>query len=113
MEQVRSTRRPSVVNMSLGGFRSFPLDGAVKSLTNSGVHVAVAAGNSGLPSNFYSPAGASSAVTVGAIDITDSRPSWSNWGPKVDIFAPGRDVISAWNTNDTVCQFYGAPAHFS
>jgi cerevisin len=90
--------------MSLGGLVTKPLDKAVKSLTRSHVHVAVAAGNSGFDSNFFSPARAPSAVTVAATDITDKRPSWSNFGGPVKIFAPGQDIISAWNTNDTVCQ---------
>jgi cerevisin len=100
--------KPSVVNMSLGGFESPPLDNAVSSLVASGIHVAVAAGNSGLPSNIYSPARASGVVAVAATDITDTRPNWSNWGSPVKIFAPGQDVISSWSTSDTVCQCYSA-----
>jgi cerevisin len=71
---------------------TLPLDYAVESLTARGVHVAVAAGNSGTDSNLFSPARAPGAVTVAATDITDTRPSWSNFGTPVKIFAPGQDI---------------------
>jgi len=103
-ERAKSTGRPSIANMSLGGILTLSLNEAVESLTASGVHVAVAAGNSGLDSSLYSPAGAPSAVTVAATDITDTRPSWSNFGEPVKIFAPGQDIISSWNMDDSVCQ---------
>lgn len=97
---------PSVVNMSLGGSANSALDKAVNSLANIGVHVAVAAGNSGLPASFFSPARAAAAITVAASDITDTYPSWSNWGLRVAMIAPGQDIISSWNTHDTVHRFY-------
>lgn len=104
--EASASGRPSVVNMSLGGSKSPSMDSAVNSLTTSGVHVAVAAGNSGLPAEAFSPASAPSAFTVAATNITDTRPWWSNWGLSVDIFAPGQDILSAWNTNDTVRRFH-------
>lgn len=42
-----------------------------------------------------SPASATSAITVGAIDNKDSKASFSNYGASVDIFAPGVDILSA------------------
>ena len=44
-----------------------------------------------------SPASTLEAITVGASDITDGRAYYSNFGPLVDIFAPGSNVTSAWN----------------
>ena len=92
--------------MSLGGYVNFALDKAVNSLAANGVHVVVAAGNSGFSSSFFSPARASRAITVAATDITDTRPSWSNWGLPITIFAPGQNITSSWNTDDTVHQIY-------
>ncbi|KAF8662094.1 hypothetical protein AX16_001204 [Volvariella volvacea WC 439] len=96
LTQARATGRPSIVSMSLGGGASTSLDSAVASLTSGGVHVVVAAGNNNDDANFYSPARAPSAITVGASTIADARASFSNYGSVVDVFAPGQDVISAW-----------------
>ncbi|KAF9522564.1 serine protease [Crepidotus variabilis] len=98
--QAAASGRPSVVSMSLGGGAAQPLDDAVTSLTRAGVHVAVAAGNSNTDAGTSSPARVPSVVTVGASTITDARASFSSYGRVVDIFAPGQDVISTWNTND-------------
>ena len=61
-------------------------------------------GNSNEDAIGTSPANSPDAITVGATDITDSRASYSNYGPIVDIFSPGTSVTSAWigspdNTN--------------
>lgn len=42
-----------------------------------------------------SPGSAPNAITVGAFDATtDERADFSNFGPEVDIYAPGVDVLS-------------------
>jgi hypothetical protein len=41
------------------------------------------------------------ALTVSATDRNDKRATFSNYGTCTDIFAPGVDIQSAWNTNDT------------
>ena len=102
----RASLRPSIVSMSLGGGANLALDKAVRKLTSQGVHVAVAAGNDNKDAAGTSPAREPSAVTVGASTIGDERAFFSNFGSVVDIFAPGRFVISAWIDNDTVrCSF--------
>ena len=45
LSQARSSGRPTIASMSLGGGVSTALDNAVASLTSAGVHVTVAAGN--------------------------------------------------------------------
>ncbi|GAB3731096.1 S8 family peptidase [Nocardiopsis nanhaiensis] len=84
----------AVANMSLGGPASQAVDDAVNSLADSGVFVAVAAGNEGQDAGNTSPGGASGVVTVGASDETDAAASFSNHGSSVDIYAPGVDVES-------------------
>jgi subtilisin family serine protease len=42
-----------------------------------------------------SPARVPKAVTVAATDSADRKPSWSNYGPCVDLFAPGAGIVSA------------------
>jgi subtilisin family serine protease len=87
---------PMVANMSLGGGSSAALDAAVDSVVAAGVVFAVAAGNADMNACFSSPASADNAITVGATNIRDIRSSFSNYGPCVDIFAPGEQITSAW-----------------
>jgi subtilisin family serine protease len=99
-------RSPAVANMSLGGGASTAVDNALVKLIQSGVTVGVAAGNGNRGGRQqdacnYSPARVGAAITVGATDKTDTKTSWSNYGPCVDIFAPGSGITSAWYTNDT------------
>jgi hypothetical protein len=83
-----------VVNMSLGGDQDAAVDAAVRNLTNNGVPVVVAAGNKNRPACFGSPAEVREAITVGALDQSDRRADFSNWGVCVDLYAPGVDIVS-------------------
>ncbi len=89
---------PAVANMSLGGGASQATDDAIARLTNAGVTVVVAAGNSNDNACNYSPARAPSAITVGSTTSTDARSSFSSFGTCLDIFAPGSSILSAWYT---------------
>jgi subtilisin family serine protease len=93
--------KPAVANMSLGGGVSTALDQAVANSISAGVSYAIAAGNSNANACNSSPARVASAVTVGATTNTDARSSFSNFGTCLDIFAPGSNITSSWNTNDT------------
>ncbi|RBM11817.1 S8 family peptidase [Streptomyces sp. PT12] len=93
---------PAVANLSLGGPADPVLDAAAQNTIASGVTLAVAAGNSyGADANNYSPARVPEAITVASSTITDGVSSFSNLGSRVDIFGPGTDITSAWNTSDT------------
>jgi subtilisin family serine protease len=88
-------------NMSLGGGKSTAMDTAVNNAVESGVIMAVAAGNDGFFPPFadacdYSPAAASEALTVASSDVGDRRSGFSNYGVCTNIFAPGSDITSAW-----------------
>ncbi|KAJ3524576.1 hypothetical protein NMY22_g10943 [Coprinellus aureogranulatus] len=91
---------PKVVSMSLGGGASDPLDMAARKLVERGVHVVVAAGNANADANTTSLARVAEVITVGASTIEDKRAFFSNYGPGVDVFAPGYRVISAWIGSD-------------
>jgi subtilisin family serine protease len=93
--------KPAVANMSLGGGANASLDSAVQGAITRGVTFAVAAGNANTNAANTSPARVGAAITVGSTDRNDARSSFSNYGPVVDVFAPGRDITSAWNTSDT------------
>jgi subtilisin family serine protease len=91
----------AVANMSLGGGASTALDTAVVNSINAGVTYAIAAGNSNARACSSSPARVPAAITVGATTSTDARASYSNYGTCLDLFAPGSNITSAWNTSDS------------
>ncbi|SNQ45609.1 Peptidase S8 and S53 subtilisin kexin sedolisin [Frankia canadensis] len=93
---------PAVVNMSLGANASRALDQAVRQSINSGLTYSVAAGNSNGNACNESPSRVPGAITVGATTSTDSRDTnYSNFGRCVDLFAPGTDITSDWNSSDS------------
>lgn len=88
---------PAVANMSLGGAASEALDVAVNNAIAQGVSFVVAAGNDNANACNGSPNRVPDAITVGASTKTDSRDTgYSNFGPCVDLFAPGTGITSAW-----------------
>ncbi|MFG1603788.1 S8 family serine peptidase [Actinoplanes sp. NPDC049265] len=93
---------PAVANMSLGAAVVSPtLNAAVQRSINSGVTYAVAAGNDNSNAAGYSPASVAAAITVGATSSNDARASFSNWGSRIDIFAPGNGIRSSYIGSDT------------
>jgi subtilisin family serine protease len=87
---------PAVANMSLGGGTSAALNAAVTNLWNSGVFLAVAAGNDNADACNSSPAGAAGVFTVAASEKNDAKASYSNWGTCVEAYAPGSGIKSAF-----------------
>ena len=84
-----------IINLSLGGRTLTKVEQlAVDHARSKGAIVVVAAGNSGQSVADFSPAGLRGVVTVTATDRKDKRAGFSNWGPLVDIAAPGVDVLS-------------------
>jgi subtilisin family serine protease len=93
--------KPAVANMSLGGDRSPSLEAAVQRSINSGVTYVVAAGNENVNAATESPSALAAAITVGATDSRDRRASFSNYGSVLDLFAPGVNIRSAWDSSNT------------
>ncbi len=104
--------RPAVANMSLGLSLGFAdngvapaLDGAIERSIASGVIYSLSAGNGSLRGAVnacnVSPGRVVTALTVGATSRTDARGNFSNFGPCVDLFAPGVDITSALAGSDT------------
>jgi hypothetical protein len=82
-------RGARVINLSLGGdVASFTLSSAVDYAISRGVVVVAAAGNSGTSAPTY-PAGYADVLAVGASAADDRRASFSNYGPWLDLVAPG------------------------
>jgi thermitase len=86
----------TVINLSLGSeLPSLTLLAAVKYAYDKGVFVAAAAGNSNTAVDYpaaYHPY----CFTVAATDFNDLRASWSNFGPEVDVAAPGERVLAPY-----------------
>ncbi|MFD5698065.1 S8 family peptidase [Streptomyces lasiicapitis] len=97
----RHARKPAVANLSLGGPPNTQLDAAVRASIASGVTYTVAAGNEAESASLSSPARVKQAITVGATGRRDARAPFSNWGPALDVFAPGVSIRSASIRNNT------------
>ncbi len=79
-----------VINASWGGFgESELISDAVVTAYAAGVVFVAAAGNSAADAREYFPAGNPEAITVSAFDSTDTVAFFSNFGPAIDVAAPG------------------------
>jgi subtilisin family serine protease len=94
--------KPAVVNMSVGGPSYAPFEDAVANSIASGLTYVVAAGNTSTNACQTSPADVPAAITVAATNTADSRDlGYSNYGPCVDLFAPGTSIRSDFNSGDS------------
>ena len=91
---------PALANMSLAGETNRAAEAAVRNSIRAGVTYIVAAGNWNSDASAYSPAAVSEAITVGATNDSDARAAFSNYGPALDLFAPGVFIPSAWIGGD-------------
>lgn len=93
--------KPAVANMSLGGPKDSSVNAAATKLAQSGVFLAVAAGNETQNASNVSPASATGVFTVAASDISDKSASFTNFGKDVELYAPGVNIKSTWLSNGT------------
>jgi thermitase len=85
-----------VINLSLGGpAPSFVLNDAVNYAYQRGVILVASTGNAGAPSVLY-PAAYDPVIAVGATDSGNNLAGFSNYGPEVDVVAPGVNIYSAF-----------------
>ncbi len=93
---------PAVANISITAPGGSPaLESAVSSSVASGVTYTIAAGNSALNACDFTPARTPNAITVGATWQIDARAQFSNYGPCIDLFAPGYEIVSAGIASDS------------
>jgi len=84
-----------IINLSLGGEESSQaLQDAVNSSHANGVLLVAATGNSG--GSLLYPAACDRVLAVGATDMNDLCPGFSNHGPGIDVAAPGVSIYSTW-----------------
>jgi len=86
---------PSILNLSIGGSRSPLLDAAIDGAAAAGIVVVAAAGNASVDACLNTPSRSRNAITVGATTADDEMAWFSDFGPCVDIFAPGVGVVGA------------------
>ncbi len=107
-----NTTPARVINMSLGGFGTCDnaIQEAVDTAMSQGAVIVASAGNdSDLASN-YAPGNCSGVINVAASGRSADLASYSNFGSRVDIIAPGGDVgddastlmLSTFNDGTTV-----------
>ena len=99
-----------VVNMSLGGSGacSSTYQNAINAAVSRGTTVVVAAGNSNADATNFSPASCANVINVAATNKNGTRASYSNYGAKIDVAAPGGDspdcttlIVSTGNSGTT------------
>ena len=92
-----------VENLSLGGSGSCSstFQSAVDDVVAQGTVVVVAAGNDNADAANTQPASCNNVIAVAAINQQGGRASFSNFGSKVAIAAPGVSVLSTLNTGTT------------
>ncbi|MBW2677278.1 MAG: S8 family serine peptidase [Deltaproteobacteria bacterium] len=82
-------QRADIINMSLGGSSRSDLDQtAIEAARAAGVIIIAAAGNSATDTPFY-PAAYNGVISVNAVGADKQLAPYSNFGPKIDIAAPG------------------------
>jgi subtilisin family serine protease len=83
-----------VINLSLGGdFPSVSLENALKYAYDMDIVIVAAAGNDG-GAVLYPAAYDDYCLAVAATDYNDERVDFSNFGPEIDVAAPGALIIS-------------------
>lgn len=92
---------PAVANLSLGASVSSAMDTALQNSIRAGVTYTVAAGNENTSACSKSPSRVLDAIIVGGTTSSDTRSGFSNYGPCLDLFAPGSSIPSSWSTSDT------------
>jgi subtilisin family serine protease len=99
--------RPAVVLMSLAYGNEPSVRAAVERLVHAGIPFVTGAGNLDKDACDTSPAGAPSAIVAAGAKRDDKPVTFGNFGPCVDIFAPGEAVLSADNASDTALKLRG------
>lgn len=94
----------NVMSMSLGGGKSIMMNTILEQLSlDPKWIITVAAGNSNMDAEMFSPASArESVLTIGANDRSYNKASFSNWGSPVDLWAPGLYIYGATLNNNYI-----------
>ncbi|WP_314658786.1 S8 family peptidase [uncultured Rothia sp.] len=91
-----NTYPSKIINMSLGTVSTCPAayQRAIDIARSKGAIVVAAAGNGNTDASKYAPANCMGVITVGATTKAGTRASFSNYGTRVNISAPGEDILT-------------------
>jgi hypothetical protein len=113
------TSVPMILNMSWSIAKSSYLESKITDLLSAGIVIVCSAGNTGISVDLLTPANMTDVITVAASDADDVSAGFnnfseadyainSNYGLKVDIFAPGVDCVGAhYSGTSTYCSYSG------
>ena len=99
----------NIISMSFGGYDAYTssvLKTAIKNAYNAGITLVAAAGNENNDAKYYYPANAAECITVSAIKSDGSPAGYSNFGAKVDVAAPGSNIMSSVNASSDSTDTY-------
>ncbi len=109
-------RNPAkVINMSLGGVDN--LDGwscsaawqeVVDEVLAQGSTIVASAGNESSPARLFVPASCNGVISVGATGVDGDKATYSNYGNRVDISAPGGSSIDPYRYEQLIVSIYNA-----
>jgi serine protease len=90
-----------IINLSLAIGAPCPasMQAAIDAAVARGVVVVVAAGNNANPTRLFAPANCNNVVVVAAGDARGGLAFYSNFGPEVDVMAPGGDMYTDSDNN--------------
>ena len=91
-----NTYPAKIINMSIGTVTRCPAayQRAIDIARSKGALVVAAAGNGNTEASKYAPANCMGVITVGATTKEGKRASFSNYGTRVNISAPGENILS-------------------
>lgn len=87
-----------IINLSLGltdGIHSKLIEELILEAVNSGITVVNAAGNNNSNTMYLCPSHLDEAIIVSSIDINNNKSYTSNYGPNIDVAAPGVKIYSS------------------
>jgi len=94
--QINNPTPASIINMSLTIQAPCPasMQAAIDAAVANNVVIVVAAGNKANQASLFAPANCNNVIVVGAGDARGGLSFYSNFGPQLDLIAPGGDVFS-------------------
>ncbi len=91
----------NVMSMSIGIYRSSkPIEDALKYALDKGVSISASAGNNNQEYLIHLPSTYPGVIEVASTDDKDAKSSFSNFGKKITVAAPGTAILSTLPTYD-------------